>query len=328
MEGGRYFGDGLTYLNPSDLKGKLVAIEGTDGVGRSTHIESLQEWLEIQGYGVVTTGWTRSNLMSKTIEMAKQGNILDRWSFSLLYATDFADRLEHQVIPALRSGFIVLADRYIYTAFARDLVRSGDRKWIRDVFGFALIPDLVCYLRIDVDTLALRVIESNGMNYWESGMDLRLGTDLYDSFKKYQGLLIEEFDKMAEEFQFEVIDARKPPDDIQDELRTKIQSMLATEKSLTCRRPMINFGALSKVRPLPQRLPQRAQLTGCQPPLQDSPARSHAFRKVNQAGSRFLQSEASRRLSKNHAACRIPQVRFMPHADHGDLRGERCQQGE
>lgn len=232
MEGGRYFGDGLTYLNPSDLKGKLVAIEGTDGVGRSTHIESLQEWLEIQGYGVVTTGWTRSNLMSKTIEMAKQGNILDRWSFSLLYATDFADRLEHQVIPALRSGFIVLADRYIYTAFARDLVRSGDRKWIRDVFGFALIPDLVCYLRIDVDTLALRVIESNGMNYWESGMDLRLGTDLYDSFKKYQGLLIEEFDKMAEEFQFEVIDARKSPDDIQDELRTKIQSMLATEKSL------------------------------------------------------------------------------------------------
>lgn len=233
MEGGRYFGDGLTYLNPSDLKGKLVAIEGTDGVGRSTHIESLQEWLEIQGYGVVTTGWTRSNLMSKTIEMAKQGNILDRWSFSLLYATDFADRLEHQVIPALRSGFIVLADRYIYTAFARDLVRSGDRKWIRDVFGFALIPDLVCYLRIDVDTLALRVIESNGMNYWESGMDLRLGTDLYDSFKKYQGLLIEEFDKMAEEFQFEVIDARKSPDDIQDELRTKIQSMLATEKALT-----------------------------------------------------------------------------------------------
>ncbi|MGH7257109.1 MAG: dTMP kinase [Nitrospiraceae bacterium] len=232
MEGGRYFGDGLTYLNPSDLKGKLVAIEGTDGVGRSTHIESLQEWLEVQGYGVVTTGWTRSNLMSKTIEMAKQGNILDRWSFSLLYATDFADRLEHQVIPALRSGFIVLADRYIYTAFARDLVRSGDRKWIRDVFGFALIPDLVCYLRIDVDTLALRVIESNGMNYWESGMDLRLGTDLYDSFKKYQGLLIEEFDKMAEEFQFEVIDARKPPDDIQDELRMKIQSMLATEKLL------------------------------------------------------------------------------------------------
>jgi len=232
MGGGRYFGDGLTYLNPSDLKGKLIAVEGTDGVGRTTHIDSLQEWLEVQGYGVLTTGWTRSNLMSKTIEMAKQGNILDRWSFSLLYATDFADRLEHQVIPALRSGFIVLADRYIYTAFARDYVRSGDRKWIRDVFGFALIPDLVCYLRIDVDTLALRVIESKGMNYWESGMDLRLGADLYDSFKKYQGLLIEEFDKMAMEFQFEVIDARRSPDDIQGELRAKIQPLLIQDRTL------------------------------------------------------------------------------------------------
>ena len=227
MADARYFGDGLTYLNPSDLKGKLIAVEGTDGVGRSTHIELLQEWLEVQGYGVVTTGWTRSNLMSKAIEMAKQGNIIDRWSFSLLYATDFADRLEHQIIPALRSGFIVLADRYIYTACARDYVRSGDRKWIRDVFGFALIPDLVCYLRIDVDTLALRVIESKGMNYWESGMDLRLGADLYDSFKKYQGLLIEEFDKMAEEFNFQVIDARKSPEEIQEELRAKIQLLLS-----------------------------------------------------------------------------------------------------
>ena len=224
--GHQYFGDGLPYDNLSDLKGKLIAIEGTDGVGRSTHIDLLQEWLEVQGYGVITTGWTRSNLMSKTIEMAKQGNILDRWSFSLLYATDFADRLEHQIIPALRSGFIVLADRYIYTALARDAVRSGDRTWIRNVFGFAVVPDLVLYLRIDVDTLALRVIETKGMNYWESGMDLRLGGDLFDSFKKYQSSLIEEFDKMAEEFRFEVIDARKPPEEIQDSLRSKIQPIL------------------------------------------------------------------------------------------------------
>jgi dTMP kinase len=233
MADARFFGDGLKYLNPSDLKGKLIAIEGTDGVGRSTHIEMLQEWLEVQGYGVMTTGWTRSNLMSKAIEMAKAGNILDRWSLSLLYATDFADRLEHQVIPALRSGFVVLADRYIYTAFARDFVRSGDRQWIRDVLGFALIPDLVCYLRIDVETLALRVIETTGMNYWESGMDLRLGTDLYDSFKKYQSLLIEEFDKMAVEFRFNVVDARKSPEEIQDELRAHILPVLHNHKSLT-----------------------------------------------------------------------------------------------
>lgn len=167
--------------------------------------------------------------MSKTIEMAKAGNILDRWSFSLLYATDFADRLEHQIIPALRSGFIVLADRYIYTAFARDFVRSGDRRWIRDVFGFALVPDLVCYLRIDVDTLALRVIETGGMNYWESGMDLKLGADLYDSFKKYQLLLIEEFDKMAEEFHFNVVDARKSPEEIQEEIRGHILPVLQSQ---------------------------------------------------------------------------------------------------
>jgi dTMP kinase len=230
MADARFFGDGLKYLDPSDLKGKLIAIEGTDGVGRTTHIEMLQEWLEVQGYGVMTTGWTRSNLMSKAIEMAKAGNILDRWSLSLLYATDFADRLEHQIIPALRSGFVVLADRYIYTAFARDFVRSADRKWIRDVFGFALTPDLVCYLRIDVETLALRVIETTGMNYWESGMDLRLGGDLYDSFKKYQSLLIEEFDKMAMEFRFNVVDARKSPEEIQDELRGHILPVLQNNK--------------------------------------------------------------------------------------------------
>jgi dTMP kinase len=231
MADARFFGDGLKYLDPSELKGKLIAIEGTDGVGRSTHIEMLQEWLEVQGYGVMTTGWTRSNLMSKTIEMAKAGNIVDRWSLSLLYATDFADRLEHQIIPALRSGFVVLTDRYIYTAFARDFVRSADRTWIRDVFGFALIPDLVCYLRIDVETLALRVIETTGMNYWESGMDLRLGGDLYDSFKKYQSLLIEEFDKMAIEFRFNVVDARKSPEEIQNELRGYILPVLQNHKA-------------------------------------------------------------------------------------------------
>ena len=107
-------------------------------------------------------------------------------------------------------------------------MRSADRQWARDVFGFALVPDLVCYMRIDVETLVLRVIETKGMNFWESGMDLRLGNDLYDSFKKYQSLLIKEFDKMADEFHFEVVDARKSPDEIQDELRAKIQPLLTS----------------------------------------------------------------------------------------------------
>ncbi|MEK6548802.1 MAG: thymidylate kinase [Nitrospirota bacterium] len=238
----RYFGEGLPYQSLKGLKGKLIALEGPDGVGRSTHIELLQEWLEVQGYGVLTTGWTRSELMSKTIASAKQGNILDPWSHSLLYATDFADRLEHQIIPALRSGFVVLADRYIYTAFVRNTVRGCDRQWIHDVFGFAIVPDLVCYLRIDVDTLALRVIESKGMTYWESGMDMRLGADLYDSFKKYQGLIIEEFDKVAEEFGFQVVDARRPPEEIQEALRARILPILKEGRT-----KRINKAAAEKV---------------------------------------------------------------------------------
>ncbi len=226
----KFFGEGLPYLRMDNAKGKLIAIEGTDGVGRSTQIELLKDWLQVQGFGVMETGWTRSNLMKRSIESAKEGNMLNRLTFSLLYATDFADRLENQILPSLRSGFIVLADRYVYTAFARDLVRGKDPKWIRDVFGFAPIPDLVCYLKIDVDTLIPRVIESGGMNYWEAGLDLHMGDDLFDSFKKYQSLLISEYDRMAEEYGFEVIDARGKVDEIQKSIREKVQKVVFPAK--------------------------------------------------------------------------------------------------
>lgn len=226
----KFFGEGLPYLRLDNLKGKLIAIEGTDGVGRSTQIDLLKNWLEVQGFGVMETGWTRSNLMKRSIESAKEGTMLNRLTFSLLYATDFADRLENQILPALRSGFVVLADRYIYTAFARDVVRGKDPKWIRDVFGFAPIPDLVCYLKLDVDSLIPRVIESGGMNYWEAGMDLHMGDDLFDSFKKYQSFLINEYDKMAEEFGFEVIDARGKVDEIQKSLREKVEKVVFPAK--------------------------------------------------------------------------------------------------
>ncbi len=227
MSPSKFLGEGLPYTRPLDhLKGKLIAIEGTDGVGRSTQIELLKDWLQVQGFGVLETGWTRSNLMKRSIESAKEGNMLNRLTFSLLYATDFADRLENQVLPALRSGFVVLADRYVYTAFARDVVRGKEPRWIRDVFGFALQPDLVCYLKIDVDSLIPRVIESGGMNYWEAGMDLHMGEDLFDSFKKYQSFLINEYDKMADEFGFEVIDARGKVDEIQSAIREKVARVL------------------------------------------------------------------------------------------------------
>lgn len=222
----KYFGEGLPYLKTDDCKGKLIAIEGTDGVGRSTQIELLVNWLKVQGFGVMVTGWTRSKLMRKAIEFAKSGNMLDRMTFSLLYATDFADRLENQIIPALRSGFIVIADRYVYSAFARDSIRSADMKWVKNLYGFAPIPDLVAYLRIDVDHLIPRVIESGGMDYWESGMDLHLADDIYDSFKKYQRKMIEVYDIMAEEYKFEVLDARGNVLEIQNDLRNRIEKII------------------------------------------------------------------------------------------------------
>lgn len=227
--GKKTFGESLDYLDISDLKGKLIAVEGTDGVGRTTQLELLQQWLEVQGYGVVTTGWTRSNLMSKSIELIKQGNMVDRRTFALLYATDFADRFENQILPALRSGFVVVADRYVYTAWARDWVRSADTDWIRRVLSFGVIPDLVIYLRIDVDNLVPRVIESGGMNYWESGMDMNLADNIFDSFVKYQKRLIEKYDQIAQQEQFEVVDARKSVDEIQQAIRAKVSQLL--EKS-------------------------------------------------------------------------------------------------
>jgi dTMP kinase len=222
----KYIGEGLTYLKPYEIKGKLIAIEGTDGTGRSTQIELLHEWLEVKGYSVMETGWTRSNLMHHSIEMAKAGTMLDRMTFSLLYATDFADRLENQIIPALKSGHIVLSDRYIYTAFARDSVRDPAAKWIRDVFGFALVPDLVIYLGMDIEHLIPRVIESGGMNYWEAGMDLHMGADLFDSFVNYQSNLIQEYEKMAKEYNFEVINGRKSVEEIQEKIRAKVKTIL------------------------------------------------------------------------------------------------------
>lgn len=225
-KGIKFFGEGLPYQKTNDCKGKLIVIEGTDGVGRSTQIELLAQWLKVRGFGVVTTGWTRSKLMSSAIEYAKSGNMLDRQTFSLLYATDLADRLENEIIPALRSGFLVVADRYVYTAWARDSLRDPSMKWIKDLYGFAPVPDLICYLRIDVDNLIPRVIEAGGMEYWEAGMDLHLADDIYDSFKKYQKRLIDSYDQMAEDFGFEVLDARRSVVQIQNDLRNRIEKIV------------------------------------------------------------------------------------------------------
>jgi dTMP kinase len=228
---GHYYGRGLPYLSIDAYPGKIIALEGTDGVGRSTQIRLLREWLEVQGYGVVETGWTRSPLMQPTIELAKSSNTLNKLTFVLLYACDFADRLEKEIIPALKAGFIVIADRYIYTAIARAGVRGVDSQWIRRLYGFAIAPHLVFYLKIDADALARRVLEAGGMEYWESGMDLKAGDDIYESFRNYQRQLLKEYAAMADEFGFRVLDGRKGVNVIQEELRRQIGEFLQAEGS-------------------------------------------------------------------------------------------------
>jgi dTMP kinase len=226
MKDNRFYGNGLPYRKPANLKGSLIVIEGTDHVGRSIQVEQLKPWLEVEGYGVVSTRWTRSALLYETISEAKAGNRLNATTFALLYAADFADRLENEIIPALRAGLVVLADRYMYTAWARSKLMGTDPTWSRSLFGFALIPDLVLYLKVDVASLIPRALEGKGMDYWESGMHLAYGADLFESFCNYQRRLIREFNALAREFSFTTIDARKSPEYIQKRLREHIGNFL------------------------------------------------------------------------------------------------------
>jgi dTMP kinase len=223
----RYVRHHMPYLPADGCTGKLLVIEGTDGTGRSTQAAMLKEWLEIQGYGVIETGWTRSKLVGQAITDAKAGHSLNRLTYGLMYATDLADRTEYQIIPALKSGFIVLADRYIYTAIARGIVRGAEPDWLRDLYGFAVEPDLVLYLQLGVQELIPRVLATGKMNYWESGMDMNYGDDLYDSFVSYQGALIEQFDEMARTYNnFVTLDAREEPKVTQQRLRAAVGTYL------------------------------------------------------------------------------------------------------
>jgi dTMP kinase len=222
MAGFSFFGEGLPDIDLDELKGKLIVLEGTDGVGRSTHIGLLKEWLENHGHAVLDTGMTRSALAGKRLKQAKEGHTLGGITMSLFYATDFADRLESEIIPALRAGFIVLTDRYIYSLMARAIVRGADPEWLREVYGFALKPDAIFYLRLKIDDLVTRVLQSTGFDYWESGMDLHMGEDMYESFVRYQKWLLAEFDKMVETFGFTVIDASGSVEEVFENLRERV----------------------------------------------------------------------------------------------------------
>lgn len=224
------YGARLPKVDLTNLTGRLIVIEGTDGVGRSTQTSLLKPWLEQRGRAIMHTGMTRSALAGKGIKKAKQGNILGPITSSLFYATDFADRLENLIIPALRAGFIVLTDRYVYSLMARAIVRGVSPRWIQNAYAFALKPTAVFYLRIGVEELLPRVIFHTGFDYWESGMDLHLGNDMYESFCKYQSALLNDFDSMVEQYQFRVIDANRSVDAVFADLSAGVMEVLEAER--------------------------------------------------------------------------------------------------
>jgi dTMP kinase len=223
-----FYGIDAIHLKERDelLPGRLVVIEGTDGVGRSTQLSLLRPWLESSGYAVMDTEMTRSVLAGPGLKQAKEGHTLGPITLNLFYATDFVDRFESQILPALRAGFIVLTDRYIYSLMARAIVRGADPQWIRSIYGLALKPDAVFYLKIGLDDLIPRVLQSGGFDYWESGMDMRLGGDLFESFVNYQTLLLAQFELMTSEYGFQVIDASLPVEQLSEQLKYSILPLL------------------------------------------------------------------------------------------------------
>ncbi len=181
---------------------------------------------------VAETGLSRSDLASRGISRAKQGNTLGSNAFNLYYATDFADRLEHQIVPALRAGFVMLTDRYIYSLIARAIVRGADGEWIKNVYSFSLKPDAVFYLRIDAEELVPRILAAGGFDYWESGMDMPMGEDLYESFINYQRRVIQELDILATEFEFDTLDATRSVDENAEQLARRVSELLEATESL------------------------------------------------------------------------------------------------
>ncbi len=219
----RTYGTKLPGLPENDLPGKLIVVEGADGSGRTTEVALLKEWLEIEGHAVVDTGLRRSTLVAEEIDHAKQGHTLGATTMALLYAVDFADQLENKIVPALAAGSTVLADRYVYTLMARAVVRGASRDWARRLYGFALVPDLVVFLDARPEILLHRAISKYGsLDYWESGMDLSLSRDLFESFFLYQDKLSKEFEWVGTEYGFHRVDANRNPEQVHADVRALV----------------------------------------------------------------------------------------------------------
>jgi len=231
---GRYYWTPIPGVDPNEpLPGKLIVLEGTDGVGRSTQTRLLHNWLEGSGLAVYDTGLTRGRLAGSHIQQAKEGHTMGRRTQALFYATDFADRLEREIVPALRAGYVVLTDRYIYSLMARSAVRGMEREWLRKLYGFARKPDLVLYLKVSIHKLVPRVLASGGFDYWESGMDYLHEDSMHDAFVKHQSALLKQFDQMAEEYGFTIIDADRAIKavfrDLQEHAKAIVEQMTPSE---------------------------------------------------------------------------------------------------
>lgn len=222
----RHYGYGIPGLRRRTLPGRLIVVEGTDGVGRSTQIALLLEWLEANGYAAVRSGLARSSLASRGIRRAKQGHTMGDLTLNLFYATDFADRVEKELVPALRAGMVCLTDRYIYSVIARAVVRGVDEEWVKTVFSFALVPEAVFYLRAETEDLLPRVINSGGFDYWESGMDFLRLDDPYQAWTEYQTRLISQMDAVMAEYGSTTVDASRPVHDVFLDLRSRIAELL------------------------------------------------------------------------------------------------------
>lgn len=190
--------------------GRLIAVEGLDGSGKSTQIYLLKRWLELQGLKVFFTEWNSSALVKNATSKGKKRELLTPTTFSLIHATDFADRYERQLVPLLRAGFLVLCDRYVFTAFGRDTVRGCPPEWVRGNYSFAALPDLTFFFKASLEVSLKRILDGRPqLKYFEAGMDMRLAADPYESFRIFQGRILEQYLAMSTEFDFLVIDANQ-----------------------------------------------------------------------------------------------------------------------
>ncbi|MCR4880597.1 MAG: dTMP kinase [bacterium] len=216
----------MRFEKNHNLPGTLICVEGIDGSGKSTQLAILKEWLSETVNDVIFTEWNSSRLISQTTKLAKKRSQLSPRTFSLLHAVDFADRLEHIILPALKAGFIVLADRYVYTAFARDVARGVDASWVRNMYGFAIKPDLSVYFKVPVDISLKRICANRQPKFYEAGMDLKLSNDPYESYRIFQGRVVYEYDRMIDEYDLVKMDATKTIHEQQIKFRKIVKKVL------------------------------------------------------------------------------------------------------